>query len=115
MIEKSQAPEFDEKSLWEKIKQTAKKAGRKVIEIVLVLFYCLCDDDTPVWAKYTIAGALLYFISPIDVIPDFLPGGFVDDLAVLGAAAATVATHIKLEHRKRAKEWVDGTFGPEEE
>ena len=27
---------------------------------------------------------LLYLVSPLDVIPDFLPGGFADDAAVIG-------------------------------
>ena len=108
-------PEFEEESLWKKIKKVAKKAGRDVIIIVLTLYYCLIDDDTPEWARATIIGALLYFVSPIDAVPDILPGGYVDDLAVLGVAAVIVAVHIKPEHRQRAKEWVDNTFGPEEE
>ena len=28
--------------------------------------------------------ALLYLVSPLDVLPDFLPGGFIDDAAVVG-------------------------------
>lgn len=28
--------------------------------------------------------ALFYLVSPLDVLPDFLPGGFVDDAAVVG-------------------------------
>jgi uncharacterized membrane protein YkvA (DUF1232 family) len=27
---------------------------------------------------------ILYLVSPLDVIPDFLPGGFSDDAAVIG-------------------------------
>jgi len=30
-----------------------------------------------------LAGGLLYLVSPFDMIPDFLPGGFLDDAAVL--------------------------------
>lgn len=114
MSQRIQTPELDQDSLWKKIKSVAKKAGREIIKLVLVLFYCLLDDDTPAWARATIIGALVYFISPIDAVPDFLPAGYVDDLAVLGAAAGVVAAHIKSEHRRRAQEWVDDTFGPEE-
>ena len=39
----------------------------------------------------TIIGALGYFISPIDAIPDFLPGGLVDDGGVIATAVATLA------------------------
>ncbi|TWI55639.1 uncharacterized protein DUF1232 [Pseudomonas duriflava] len=41
-------------------------------------------------AILTIMGALLYFLSPIDVIPDWmLTFGFIDDLAVLAWVAKT--------------------------
>lgn len=34
-----------------------------------------------------IAGAIVYFVSPLDVIPDFIPGlGYLDDAAVIGLA-----------------------------
>lgn len=29
--------------------------------------------------------ALLYFVSPIDLIPDILPGGFIDDVALIAS------------------------------
>ena len=106
-----QTPELDQDSLWAKVKSVATTAGRELIKLVLALYYCLLDDDTPAWARATIIGALVYFISPIDAVPDFLPAGYVDDLAVLGAAAGVVALHIKPEHRRRAQDWVDGTFG----
>ena len=28
--------------------------------------------------------AIMYLVSPLDVLPDFLPGGFFDDAAVIG-------------------------------
>ena len=37
-----------------------------------------------------IAAALVYFISPIDLIPDFLFGGMVDDVAVIAAVLRAV-------------------------
>ena len=114
MSQRIQTPELDQDSLWEKIRSVAKRAGREIIKLVLVLYYCLLDDDTPAWARATIIGALVYFISPIDAVPDFLPAGYVDDLVVLVAAAGVVAVHIKPEHRLRAQEWVDSTFGPDE-
>lgn len=55
-------------------------AGRKVIDKVLRLYYALQDKDTPIWAKSIIVGALAYFISPLDAIPDITPVvGYVDD------------------------------------
>lgn len=59
------------------------------------LYFALQRDETPVWAKTTIVGALGYFISPIDAVPDVIPVvGYSDDLAVLVAAVATVASYI---------------------
>ena len=105
------AAELEEKSFWDKVVEAAGKAGREVIETALTLYYVLIDNDTPVWAKSTIIGALLYFISPIDAIPDVIPGvGFTDDLAVMVAALGAIAAHIKPEHKERAREWVENNL-----
>ena len=103
-------PTLDDNSFWQKVKSVVMNTGREVIKLVLPLYYCMCDDDTPQWARAVIIGELIYFISPVDAVPDVLPGGYVDDLAVLGAAAATVAAHIKPEHRERAQAWIDNAF-----
>jgi uncharacterized membrane protein YkvA (DUF1232 family) len=35
--------------------------------------------------NFALAGlGLLYLVSPLDILPDFLPGGFADDAAVIG-------------------------------
>jgi uncharacterized membrane protein YkvA (DUF1232 family) len=51
--------------------------------------------DMP-WETIALAiGALIYFISPIDVIPDFIPGvGYIDDAAVIGFVLASVYTDL---------------------
>ena len=82
----------------------------------MVLYYTWDDDDTPTWAKATIVGALGYFISPIDAVPDILPVvGYSDDLAVLVGALAAVASSIKASHKKAAKDKVDDLFGGTEQ
>jgi uncharacterized membrane protein YkvA (DUF1232 family) len=102
--------QYSESSFWEKVRKNALAAGRELIEKALWLFYAILDGDTPTKAKWIIAGALGYFISPIDLIPDFIPViGYTDDLAVLVAAIVTVASHIKEAHKEMAanklKEW----------
>lgn len=63
------------------------------------------DAETPIWAKTTIYGALGYFVSPIDAIPDVTPiVGYSDDLGVLVLALATVSAYVKDEHVTKAKE-----------
>lgn len=75
---------YDDHSLWNKIKSAAAKAGRKVIYNALLLYYMLTDATIPLKHKRLIVGVLGYFILPIDLIPDILPGtGFADDLIAL--------------------------------
>ena len=102
--------EYSESSFWNKVKKFASKAGSKVIYTALKLYYTMQSPDTPAWAKAVIIGALGYFISPIDVIPDITPVvGYADDLGVLAAAAASVATNItpaiKAEAKRKLREW----------
>jgi len=89
------AKEYTESSFWEKLKKFAKTAGAEVIEKALQLYYTMQESATPLWAKTVIIGALGYFISPIDAIPDAIPFiGYSDDLGVLVAAMATVSSYI---------------------
>jgi uncharacterized membrane protein YkvA (DUF1232 family) len=96
--------EYSESSFWDKIKNFAKKAGCELIEKSVMLYYVAKDDETPASAKALIFGALGYFISPIDLIPDITPViGFGDDLTVLSATILTVVNSIKDEHKEKAK------------
>ena len=90
--------EFSPEKLWEKIKGHAKKVGCEGIRSALRLFYALDNPSMPLKTKMVIYGALGYFISPIDVIPDFIPVvGFTDDIGVLAAAVVMAASYIDAE------------------
>ena len=102
-------PNYDEayskESFRKKVAAFAPAAGKEVIRGALVLYRCLRDPNTPKWARARIIGALGYFIFPLDAIPDVVPlAGFSDDLGVLAFALATVALHIKPEHKRKADE-----------
>ena len=104
--------DFTSTSFWDKVKDQASKAGKDLIEKGLVLYYTWDDKDTPLWAKATIVGALGYFISPIDAIPDVIPVmGYTDDMTVLVGALAAVATSIKRSHRDAASQKVEDLLG----
>ena len=103
--------EFSDNGFWDKVKKFAKSAGEAVLEPALKLYYAAQDPETPAWAKTTIYGALGYFISPVDAIPDITPlVGYSDDLGVLVAATAAVAAHVKEEHKAKAKDTLKQWF-----
>ena len=104
--------DYSSKGFFEKLASYAKTAGSEVVETALKLYYAMDNPETPVWAKTAIIGALGYFISPIDLIPDFTPViGYTDDLGVLAAASATVATYINTDVKKKAKAKMKDWFG----
>lgn len=95
--------------LFDKIKAMAKKAGVKVVYIVLLLYYSTLDKDLPLNDRLMVIAALGYFILPIDLIPDALPGGFADDTAALIFVLKQVWNNLtpqtKSKARSRLKEW----------
>ncbi|MGE0061581.1 MAG: YkvA family protein [Xanthobacteraceae bacterium] len=77
-------------------------------EDLLAAYYCAFDRSTPRHVQFALAGALAYFVLPLDSIPDLVPMlGFSDDAAVLAAAIKLVSNHITDEHRAAARVWLD--------
>lgn len=104
--------EYSDSSFWQKVKDFAKQAGREVIEKALWLYYAAQRPETPAWAKTIIFGALGYFITPVDAIPDLTPLlGFTDDLGALAAALTMVAVYIDEDTRAKAADKLDNWFG----
>jgi uncharacterized membrane protein YkvA (DUF1232 family) len=90
------------RGFWRKIRQVA--AGIPFAEDILAAYYCAFDRNTPTQVKATLAGAIAYFVMPIDAIPDVLPViGFTDDAAVLAIAIKLVSDHLLPVHRELAK------------
>jgi len=57
--------------------------------------------EIPYTTIVAIFGALLYFISPIDVIPDFIPViGYIDDALVIGLTIKAISHDLE-----KYKEW----------
>ena len=95
---------YSEDAFWKKLGRSAGKAGAKVVYYALVLFYTLADPATPAKYKAVIAGALGYFILPLDLLPDFLPfAGLADDWAALIAAVSYVTSAITAVHKEKAR------------
>ena len=103
---------YSDESFWAKLKNFALSAGREVVEKALTLYYTAQNPNVPGWAKTVVVGALTYFISPVDAIPDVLVGiGFTDDLGVLLTAIATVSVYINAENKAQAKQKMNDWFG----
>lgn len=107
-----QHSEYSDSSFWDKVKKFALTAGKEVIEKALWLYYAAQRPETPKWAKTAIYGALAYFISPIDAIPDITPlVGFTDDLGALAAAIAMTSVYINEDVKRKTSEKLLSWFG----
>ncbi|MCE1235460.1 MAG: DUF1232 domain-containing protein [Hyphomicrobiales bacterium] len=85
---------------------TVRRAARAIpfMEDVIAAWYCAIDPTTPRRVRLTLLAALAYFVAPVDLVPDLLPLiGFTDDAGVLLAAIALVGSHIRDEHRDKAR------------
>ncbi len=103
---------YSESGFWNKLKSYAAIAGREVVEKALLLYYAMQEEKAPAWAKATIAGALGYFIVPLDAISDLTPAvGYADDLGVLALAIAAVATYINDDVREKTRQKMVAWFG----
>ena len=106
------AKEFSEEGFWDKITGVLKKAGSEIIYKALQLFYATQNPTCPLAIKGTIYAALGYFILPIDLIPDFLPGvGFTDDLLAIGAAIGMARLYIDDNVNRQTKDKMHALFG----
>lgn len=95
-----------------KLTAVMKKAGAKICYPAGCLWYVVLDSDIPLKVRTMALAPLLYLISPVDGIPDFIPNiGFTDDAAIIAAAIGALAMHIKYKHRAKAKELVTDWFG----
>ena len=71
--------------------------------IAKLVYHLLRDPRVPWTAKAALGGAAVYLASPIDLIPDWIPGaGYLDDILVVGIAInyvfAKVPEDVIVEH-----------------
>ncbi len=103
---------YSAENLWKKIKKLTKKIGLKLTSYVLILYYVLESEEVGKKDKLFIIGCLGYFILPIDIIPDIIPGiGFADDMAVLVLGVRRVIKYVdevvKTKVLIKLNEWFD--------
>ena len=103
---------YSESGLWDKIRKNIAKIGVKVIYQALLLYYVAQSPNCPSKIKAGIIGALGYLISPIDLIPDIMPGiGYADDAAAIATAVALAQIYITDEIKAQAKAKIADLLG----
>ena len=94
---------YNRASFWKKIKSLPKKARLQFLDDVLTLFVLLYESSSPRWAKFSITCCLGYFVCPTDLIPDFLPGGLLDDLTAITLLLAELRSSITPSIKRRVQ------------
>jgi len=76
--------EYVEDNLWGKLEKTGKRIS--FAKDILALYKYMRDPFVKWYRKSIVVAALIYFIVPIDTIPDLTPlFGYLDDLGVITA------------------------------
>lgn len=85
---------------------------KEVESEVYALYLATRDSRTPIVAKGLVVLLVAYAVSPIDPIPDFIPGiGYLDEILILplgvGLAIRLIPDTVLAECRQRANEEID--------
>lgn len=90
---------------------TIQSRAKKLKSDIPAIFLALKDEDTPVAAKILAAVTVAYALSPIDLIPDFIPVlGYLDDVLILPALAALTIKLIPKEKLDQYRTEAEGMW-----
>ncbi|UHH29474.1 DUF1232 domain-containing protein [Pseudomonas veronii] len=94
------------KSLLEHLRRWAKNLKRQT----MVLWFCYQHPQTPWLPKWISVFVVAYALSPIDLIPDFIPVlGYLDDVIILPLgillAIRLMPPHVLETCQQKASEW----------
>jgi uncharacterized membrane protein YkvA (DUF1232 family) len=84
-----------------------KEKAEKIRTDLMTLYFAAQHPNTPVFSKILIFLIVAYAVSPIDLIPDFIPVlGYLDELILLPMAfilvLKTLPPHVTAECRQKA-------------
>lgn len=97
------------------MKGRMKERANRLKTDIPAVFLAMKHPDTPKFVKILAAVAVIYALSPIDLIPDFIPViGYLDDLLILPGLIALILKKIPAEvmtdcRRQAENLWQDGT------
>ena len=106
--------EKEELAAMSSVSDKMKKRANRLKSDIPAVFLALKDARTPIGAKILAACAIAYALSPVDLIPDFIPViGYLDDLIILPVLVAwtikLLPPDVLVSCRERAKGmWNDG-------
>jgi uncharacterized membrane protein YkvA (DUF1232 family) len=88
-----------------------KRWARELKAQLVTLWFCRSHPDTPLIAKISAVLVLAYALSPIDLIPDFIPVlGYLDELIILPAGIyltlRLIPEAVKAQSRLKAEAWM---------
>jgi uncharacterized membrane protein YkvA (DUF1232 family) len=82
---------YSGRNIKRKLRRIVRRVGCGAFRKILTLVVMLQSKDVPLAARLSIIGVLGYLICPIDLLPDFVPGGLVDDLAAIALLVSELA------------------------
>ncbi|HEY6774220.1 MAG TPA: YkvA family protein [Oxalicibacterium sp.] len=93
------------------MRQQLREWARRLKRDIVMLWFARQHPDTPLHARLLCIAAVLYTLSPIDLVPDFIPVlGYLDDVllvpALIWLAIRLLPPHVVEECRQRASEWM---------
>ena len=91
--------------------QRLKTWARALQRDVMTLWFALKHPDTPWYARALAAVITAYALSPIDLIPDFIPVlGYLDDLIIVPAGVwlllKIVPENVVVDSRAKSEKWL---------
>lgn len=100
-------------SVWTDIRNFGLKAGRTACRPLLTFYFVMSCDDTSIADKALVYGAILYIISPFDLIPRRALSllGVLDDASVAALVIKKIQDKITPEIEAAVEATLDEWFG----
>lgn len=88
-----------------------KARAKKLKTDIPVLFLALKDKDTPLPAKIFVGITVAYALSPVDLVPDFIPVlGYLDDVILLPLLVALTIKFIPKDVLEKNRKQAEGMW-----